>query len=217
MTSEHKQTESPATVALRDLQSRLLAAANYIDVLGGDSKSYRAALAATPALPATGDSSAGDLAQTLPDDWVPCTITYEGQYPEDVAYGPTIMMARLKKWLERYFALKAEVQDEPVAYLVLCSSFRASPDGQDAEGHEWLEEAGCDTPGAFPVYRLPQTNPTDALDAKRYRYLRDNCVREWISRLESTKGKKTLDIDFEADGHDLDAAIDAALAKHKEV
>ncbi len=54
---------APAAVALRDLQSKLLGAANYIDVLGGDSKSYRAALAATPALPATEDSSVGDLAE----------------------------------------------------------------------------------------------------------------------------------------------------------
>lgn len=45
MTSENKQAESPAEVALRDLRSKLLAAANYIDVLGGDSKSYRAAVA----------------------------------------------------------------------------------------------------------------------------------------------------------------------------
>ena len=35
-----------ATLALRDLQSKLLGAANYIDVLGGDSKIYRVALAA---------------------------------------------------------------------------------------------------------------------------------------------------------------------------
>ena len=36
-----------ATLALRDLQSKLLGASNYIDVLGGDSKSYRVALSAT--------------------------------------------------------------------------------------------------------------------------------------------------------------------------
>jgi|GEM_PF-2005324 len=52
-----------AAVAVLPLQFKLLGAANYIDVLGGDSKSYRAALAATPALPSTEDSSAGDLAE----------------------------------------------------------------------------------------------------------------------------------------------------------
>ena len=45
MTSENKQTESPAAVVVSYLQSKLLAAANYIDVLGGDSKSYRVAIA----------------------------------------------------------------------------------------------------------------------------------------------------------------------------
>lgn len=66
-----------------------------------------------------------------------------------------------------------------------------------------------------PLYPSP---PKDTIQkAARYDWLRDNCVREWVSRLESTKGKKTLDIEFEADGHDLDAALDAALAKHKEV
>ena len=44
-------------------------------------------------------------AEKLPDGWVPCVITYEGQHPEDVAYGPQIMMDRLKKWLDRYFEL----------------------------------------------------------------------------------------------------------------
>lgn len=44
----------------------------------------------------------------LPDGWVPCTITYEDQYPEEVAYGPQRLMDRLKKWLDRYFAIRAE-------------------------------------------------------------------------------------------------------------
>lgn len=40
----------------------------------------------------------------LPAGWVPLTITHEGQYPEEVAYGPKIMMDRLGKWLGKYFA-----------------------------------------------------------------------------------------------------------------
>ena len=47
---------------------------------------------------------------TLPDGWVPLTITHEGQYPEEVAYGPQIMMDRLGKWLGKYFA-QAEQAD----------------------------------------------------------------------------------------------------------
>ena len=63
-------------------------------------------------------------------------------------------------------ATQAEVQAEPVAWLICRSAFRVSPDGQDAEGHEWLEEA--DEPGmegSFPVYTAPQAQPADALDA----------------------------------------------------
>lgn len=45
---------------------------------------------------------------TLPDGWVPLTITHEGQYPEEVAYGPQIMMDRLGKWLGKYFAQAAQ-------------------------------------------------------------------------------------------------------------
>lgn len=74
--------------------------------------------------------------------------------------------------------------------------------------------AGAFLDGAFVFHSrhaAPQAQPA-ALDAARYRHLRDNCVREWVSRLEATKGKKTLDIEFAADGHDLDAAIDAAMA-----
>ncbi|MDH1788499.1 hypothetical protein N5D77_18165 [Comamonas thiooxydans] len=67
-----------------------------------------AALAATPA-----------VAPVVPADWVPCVVTHEGQHPEEVAYGPQIMMDRLKKWLERYFELKAAtpvVLPEPVGW-----------------------------------------------------------------------------------------------------
>lgn len=42
----------------------------------------------------------------VPDGWVPCAITYEGQHPEEIAYGPQAMMDRLKKWLDRYFEIR---------------------------------------------------------------------------------------------------------------
>lgn len=45
---------------------------------------------------------------TLPDGWVPLMLTHEGQYPEEVAYGPQIMMDRLGKWLGKYFAQAAQ-------------------------------------------------------------------------------------------------------------
>ena len=49
-----------------------------------------------------------------------------------------------------------------------------------------------------------------ATDAARYRYLRDNYVQRWESVLPEKAGAKSLDLDFSAEGHDLDAAIDRA-------
>ena len=59
---------------------------------------------------------------TLPDGWVPLTITHEGQYPEEVAYGPQIMMDRLGKWLGKYFAQAEQadsVQEDAARYRLL--------------------------------------------------------------------------------------------------
>lgn len=43
-------------------------------------------------------------------------------------------------------------------------------------------------------------------DARRYRHLKDNHVRRWTSNMG---GPDSLDIGFDANGHDLDAALDA--------
>ncbi|WP_324622772.1 hypothetical protein [Delftia lacustris] len=74
-------------------------------ILSGPSRAARVLRAqATPAAPVG-----------LPSGWVPCILTHDGQHPEEVAYGPQIMMDRLKKWLGRYFELLAQkVLDEPV-------------------------------------------------------------------------------------------------------
>lgn len=76
--------------------------------------------------------------QTMPEGWVPLTITHEDSHPEEVAYGPQIMMDRLKKWLDKYFALRA-VQGEPVlvpedvqqAFELLDLMFSAYENGTD--------------------------------------------------------------------------------------
>jgi hypothetical protein len=47
-------------------------------------------------------------------------------------------------------------------------------------------------------------------NAERYLWLRDNCKREWVSDMPHNKGAPSLDIDFSAPGHDLDASIDTA-------
>ena len=49
----------------------------------------------------------------LPAGWVPLTITLEGQFSEEVAYGPQIMMDRLGKWLGKYFAQAADSVTAP--------------------------------------------------------------------------------------------------------
>lgn len=51
----------------------------------------------------------------------------------------------------------------------------------------------------------------DRKDAERYRYLRQHHVREWVSDMPENKGAPSLDLDFSAEGHDLDAAIDRAM------
>jgi hypothetical protein len=59
-----------------------------------------------------------------------------------------------------------------------------------------------------PHTAAPDTLAANARDAARYRFLRDNCCRQWESVMG---GVDTLDIDFNAPGHDVDAAIDAAM------
>ncbi|MEJ5125811.1 hypothetical protein WH367_07105 [Comamonas sp. MYb21] len=200
-----------------------------LDVARGQA---RAALAVTPALPATEDSSAGDLAtESVLIEGVAYTI------PEPVA----LELLRLHIELPQ-----AEVQAEPVDWdeLPEDASERAMFDRNlDLYGGDprvaiatalrlWANTRGNGSFGlmcaiyANEVAKMhitaPQAQPADALDAEtikkaaRYDWLRDNHVRAWNSRLESTKGKKTLDIDFEADGHDLDSALDAAMAAAQE-
>lgn len=55
----------------------------------------------------------------LPDGWVPLRIAYApGEDPEDVAFGPQIMMDRLKKWLDRHFANLAATRASSSAQAV---------------------------------------------------------------------------------------------------
>jgi hypothetical protein len=84
----------------------------------------------------------------LPEGWVPCVVTYEGQQSEEVAYGPQRLMDRLKKWLDRYFAMRAEqaalTPGEPPRLVNEClrkdalTAIRAL--------REWIDAAPKDTP-----------------------------------------------------------------------
>jgi hypothetical protein len=159
---------------------------------------------ATPALPATEDSSAGDLA-----GWA-----------IDVSAGREILVYKNCSVIEAEQAhlvlsliRQAELQAEPVAWLICRSAFRVSPDGQDAEGHEWLEEA--DEPGmegSFPVYTAPQAQPADALDAKRWRAAAHDLSLKNLA-LVSVDDYGACEM---LTGDEANEAIDAAMAAAQE-
>lgn len=119
-------------------------------------------------------SAAAPAGATLPEGWVPLVITHEGQYPEEVAYGPQRMMDRLGKWLRKYFDFVAAAKEQPAppADSVL----------EDAARLDWLESQsqvniervrylGADT----SIYEVTPFNSTDyngetlreAIDAAR--------------------------------------------------
>lgn len=52
----------------------------------------------------------------------------------------------------------------------------------------------------------------NARDAARYRWIKRHYVRTWVSQLPGKKGAKSVELDFEAEGDDIDAAIDATMA-----
>ena len=122
---------------------------------------------ATPALPATEDPSAGEpYGVAEPSDKELIEFAVAEEFILYCSEDEFVDIARsvLRRFGNKAGQSKAEVQAEPVAWLICRSAFRVSPDGQDAEGHEWLEEA--DEPGmegSFPVYTAPQAQPADAL------------------------------------------------------
>lgn len=100
-----------------DFRAALGSVIRYLDErLAGDMLCHpKAAYDRVQAMLAAPQPSQAQAPQ-LPDGWVPLTIEYEPGYPEDIAFGPQRMMDRLKKWLDRYFAiLAAQAQTEPVA------------------------------------------------------------------------------------------------------
>ena len=75
-------------------------------------------------------------AQGFPESWVPLMLTHEGQYPEEVAYGPQIMMDRLGKWLGKYFDQEAQadsVQEDAARESEYRRGYRHGYEQRDAE------------------------------------------------------------------------------------
>lgn len=63
-------------------------------------------------------------APAMPSGWVSCTIEFDGSGPEEVAYGPKIMMDRLAKWLGKHFerTIAEKAAPQPVAREPLTDS-----------------------------------------------------------------------------------------------
>ncbi|WP_374012747.1 hypothetical protein [Pseudoxanthomonas koreensis] len=78
--------------------------------------------------------------------------------------------------------------------------------------HRYLMRKSKDDLASMYMRQLRDTE-RDAKDAERYRYLRKHHVREWESDMPHDKGAPSLDLDFSAEGHDLDAAIDRAMRR----
>ncbi|MDX4955914.1 hypothetical protein [Delftia acidovorans] len=111
-----------AALVKRLVQALRKAAPNH--VLPAQALDYlkRQGLQGSPLRAADAAPQAPAAPSGLPSGWVPCILTHDGQHPEEVAYGPQIMMDRLKKWLGRYFELLAQkVLAEPVQAEMLAA------------------------------------------------------------------------------------------------
>ena len=62
-------------------------------------------------------------APAIPDSWTNCHISFEGGAPEDVAFGPKLLMERLAKWLQRYHNILA-ASKSPLPNVPKPSKFR---------------------------------------------------------------------------------------------
>lgn len=129
---------------------------------------------------------------TLPDGWVPLTITHEGQHPEEVAYGPQIMMDRLGKWLGKYFAQAAQAADSVTA--------PAPPPECETEAEKRAFAFGWFK--ALESERMKADSVQE--DAARYRWLREG---------NDAKHGAAWHVAVNLYGCEWDAAIDAAMNK----
>ena len=174
----------------------------------------------------------------LPSGWVPCILTHDGQHPEEVAYGPQIMMDRLKKWLGRYFELLAQkVLAEPVQAEMLAALQAVAMDvvhvgaGENtisdaarAKVEAVLEKIGAPWPGPAAA---PAAPAVDALDAARLDWLEEQAKQsptgisfDYVLHAEDgqvlEKGWRFMRRHFLGERKsNLRAAIDAAQAAAK--
>ncbi len=155
----------------------------------------------------------------VPDGWVPCVITYEGQHPEEIAYGPQAMMDRLKKWLDRYFEMRTAPAHPaegvpapmPVAHPHHCTARTADGSCEECEGHaqamaEWNTERAA----------LAATQPAaQGVDAEMLSFINDKRVAltpeyegPWKAEVFGDEAEPVIT----TEGNTVRDAVSAALA-----
>ena len=82
---------------------------------------------------------------TAPEPLVPLTMEWEPGYPEAVAFGTQRQMDRLKKWLDKFFAMRLAVATAP-----------AQPAWHDAPtcAGLWLCDEGDENPYRFTCHNV---------------------------------------------------------------
>lgn len=124
---------------------------------------------------------APSAAAALPEGWVPLVITHEGQYPEEVAYGPQILMDRLGKWLRKYFdhvvASKAQPSPTPQADstpVAICNACGAEllEVKQSPNSYLSAEQFDADKLGDWYCKCCPK-GPSEGSSTHRYFWNRD--------------------------------------------
>ena len=173
------QAQAQATpAAAGEVTQRMIDAAEQVEDLyrrgSPDTwgKVYRAMRAAAPTQPQAAPAAAEwklleDGVTAIPEDWTPLRLEWEPGYPEDVAFGPTHLMERLKKWLDSYFAIRAATQAQaapvvaqPAAQAELTEAeiaalwgrparFVARVDGRSIGDDDFTHDAHLDVHGDF--------------------------------------------------------------------
>lgn len=106
LANQRAEAASSSQQSATDIRFQLLAAANYVDALGGDSRSYRQALASSPAQPQQGEQPIDALAlyREL------CDLVAEAGAVDTVIGRPEVLRARLAKLRD---AVGATTRDIP--------------------------------------------------------------------------------------------------------
>lgn len=142
----------------------------------------------------------------------------KGEYPRDVQIGDKGIQGSGEGWFDEddpahlralYDRLKFCMDAAPGGLFRVTFGMATVLDPKNA-----IVDPDADHLALHPRFEeRSQQIEMDSADAGRYRYLRKHHLREWVSDMPHDKGAPSLDLDFSAEGHDLDAAIDRAMSK----